>query len=146
MRIGLAGPNAERMLNYFVQEIIPSPVVSPPWCDTGLFFNRPGQELFRHCMEKDGRPRQRNLTAMRDQHFQELMSKADSILLNGTSRTAKEATSVVDVKSGILDELSKQQSFRKFIKRKLPSRKPSPELIQSIKDRIKITDPQESSI
>lgn len=144
MRIGLARPNAEKMLNYCVQEIIPSPAVSPLWCDTGLFFGRPGQ-LFRHCLEKEEQPRQRNLSAMRDQHFQELMSKADSTLLNGTSQTAKEVTPV-DVKSEILDELSKQQSFRKFIKRKLPSRKPSPELIQSIKDRIKITDPQESSI
>jgi hypothetical protein len=132
------------MLNCFVQEIMPSPAVSPQWCDIGLFFGRSGQG-FRYCVEKDGRPRQRNLTAMRDQHFQELMSKADSTLLNGTSQTAKEAMPV-DVKSGILDELGKQQSFRQFIKRKLPSRKPSPDLIQSIKDRIKISDPQESSI
>jgi hypothetical protein len=90
-------------------------------------------------------PRQHNTTAMRDQHFQELMSKVDFYLLNGTPDTAKDVISSVEAKPEILDELSKQQSFREFIKRKLPSRKPSPELIQSIKDRIKVFDPQQQS-
>ena len=43
-------------------------------------------------------------------------------------------------------ELESQTSFKQFLKRSLPNRKPSSEFIQSLKDRIKIIDSPDNSI
>jgi hypothetical protein len=43
-------------------------------------------------------------------------------------------------KPSITEELDSQLSFSAFLKRSIPNRKPSPALIQSIKDRIKIIE------
>lgn len=71
------------------------------------------------------------------------MRKVDHFLVNGTGDTEPGALSPTDGKADITDELSKQESFSRFIKRKFPPRKPSSDLVKSIKDRIKMLDPQE---
>ena len=138
------GPKRDLMLTTVLQtNYTISPVGSPTWCQTGLFC----------CAEVDtGRPwnlledftcRGRNFTAMRDQNFQDQMSKVDHFLVDGTPDNVQGAKLPADGKADFTEEqLSKQESFSRFIKRKFPSRKASPELIQSIKDRIKMLDSQ----
>ena len=91
----------------------------------------------------------RNFPAMRDQNFQELMSKHITLLPpdgpNSVSETQVNNT-VGEAKPSIVEELDSQLSFRAFLKRSLPNSKPSPELIQSLKDRIKIIEFPDSKI
>jgi hypothetical protein len=86
---------------------------------------------------------------MRDQNFQELMSKHSTLLPtdgpNGASEP-KVNNTVGAAKPSIAEELDSQLSFKSFLKRSIPNRKPSPELIQSIKDRIKIIEFPDSKI
>ena len=84
---------------------------------------------------------------MRDQNFQDLMSKHNKDLrtdgpgnVNASVNSSDEATFNID------KELDSQLSFKQFLKRSLPNRKPSSEFIQSIKDRIKIIETPDSSI
>ena len=79
---------------------------------------------------------------MRDQHFQDLMSKSDKNLLNdgpgnASKSQSKNYRSAGEAKSTIEEKLDSQLDFKQFLKRSLPNRKPSSEFIQSIKDRIK---------
>lgn len=91
----------------------------------------------------------RKFSAMRDQNFQELMSKHITLLPpdgpNSVSETQVNNT-VGEAKPSIVEELDSQLSFRAFLKRSIPNSKPSPELIQSLKDRIKIIEFPDSKI
>lgn len=85
---------------------------------------------------------------MRDQNFQELMSKfGNRNLLDdgpGSVSESQDYHTVGAAKSSIEENLDSQIAFKQFLKRSLPTRKPSSEFIQSIKDRIKIIDTTES--
>jgi hypothetical protein len=87
---------------------------------------------------------------MRDQNFQELMSKFGNrdLLDDGpgsVSETQPYHNSVGEAKPSIEEQLDSQLAFKQFLKRSLPNIKPSSEFIQSIKDRIKIIDAPENS-
>ena len=51
-----------------------------------------------------------------------------------------------EAKPNIIEELDSQIAFKQFLKRNLPNRKPSPEFIKSIQDRIKIIETLDSAI
>ncbi len=93
---------------------------------------------------------QRNFTAMRDQNFQELMSKfGNRNLLDdgpGSVSETQPYNTVGEAKPSIEEQLDSQLAFKQFLKRSLPNIKPSSEFIQSIKDRIKIIDAPENSL
>jgi len=76
---------------------------------------------------------------MRDQNYQKLVEKVTMYLDNELSEKA-ERDLLTEIKSNpaYLQVLSQEQSFREFIKSKIHRRKPSPALIQSIKDKIRI--------
>jgi hypothetical protein len=76
---------------------------------------------------------------MRDQNYQKLVEKVTMYLDNELSEKA-ERDLLIEIKSNpaYLQVLSQEQSFREFIKSKIHRRKPSPALIQSIKDKIRI--------
>ncbi|MEL7222759.1 MAG: hypothetical protein AAGJ93_15665, partial [Bacteroidota bacterium] len=87
----------------------------------------------------------RNFSAMKDQNFQNRMSKHDTLLPsegNGVANEPKANSSRRGFapRPSLDKELDSQASFKAFIKRSIPSKKPSPALIQSIKDRIKIIE------
>ena len=86
---------------------------------------------------------------MRDQNFQELMSNIYHFLLDDGPSNVSETTvtqNVGEAKPSIVEQLDSQLSFKQFLKRSIPNRKPSPALIQSIKDRIVLIDPLDSAI
>ncbi|PSR15283.1 MAG: hypothetical protein DA408_01300 [Bacteroidetes bacterium] len=86
---------------------------------------------------------------MRDQNFQELMSNIDHFLPDDGPSNVSETTAtqhVGEAKPSIVEQLDSQLSFKQFLKRSIPNRKPSPALIQSIKDRIVLIDPLDSAI
>ncbi len=75
---------------------------------------------------------------MSDTKLQQLIGKINLFLDNGLSE-AEETELLREIQSNpaYLQILSREQSFREFIKTKIHRRKPSPALIQSIKERIK---------
>lgn len=77
---------------------------------------------------------------MRDQNYQHLVRKVTMYLDNELSESA-ERELLMEIKSNpaYLKVLSQEKSFREFIKSKIHRRKPSPALIQSIKEKIKVT-------
>ncbi|PHN01295.1 hypothetical protein [Flavilitoribacter nigricans] len=81
---------------------------------------------------------------MRDQNYLELVKKVTMYLDNELSEREERAL-LREIKDNphYLRILSQEKSFREFIKGKIHRRKPSPALIQSIKDKIKIS-PNES--
>lgn len=86
--------------------------------------------------------RRKKKSTMRDQNYQELVKKVTMYLDNELSESA-ERDLLLEIKSNpaYLKVLSQEQSFREFIKSKIHRRKPSPALIQSIKDKIRIAPP-----
>ncbi len=76
---------------------------------------------------------------MRDHNYHELITKVTMYLDNELSEHA-EIELLREIKSNpaYLEVLSKEQSFRELIKSKIHRRKPSPALIQSIKEKIRI--------
>lgn len=84
---------------------------------------------------------------MRDQHFQELMGKVDytpSILDSGnvSDQTPRVQASLSEEEAA---SRKSQLAFRSLLQRKLPARKPSPALIQSLKERIRMIDAEEQA-
>lgn len=76
---------------------------------------------------------------MRDQHFKELMSKMAMYLDNELNESAeKELLSEIKANPAYVQVLSQEKSFRDFIKSKVHRKKPSPALVQSIKEKIRI--------
>lgn len=77
---------------------------------------------------------------MRDHNFQNLVQKVTMYLDNELSESA-EIELLRDIKANpsYLQVLSKEQSFREFIKSKIHRRKPSAALVESIKDKIRIS-------
>jgi hypothetical protein len=72
-------------------------------------------------------------------NHQELVKKVNMYLDNELSKDAEiELLREIKQNPAYLEVLSKEQSFREFIKSKVHRRKVSPALIQSIKDRIRI--------
>ncbi|MCB9266983.1 MAG: hypothetical protein H6558_18290 [Lewinellaceae bacterium] len=76
---------------------------------------------------------------MRDQNYQELVRKVTMYLDNELSESAeRELLREIKSNPAYLKVLSQEKSFREFIKSKIHRRKPSPALIQSIKEKIRI--------
>jgi len=72
-------------------------------------------------------------------NYQELVKKVNMYLDNELSKEAeRELLREIKMNPTYLEILSKEQSFREFIKSKVHRRKVSPALIQSIKDKIKV--------
>ena len=80
---------------------------------------------------------------MRDhQNYQELVKKVTMYLDNELTENAeRELLQEIKANPAYLKVLSQEKSFREFIKSKIHRRKPSPALIQSIKDKIRIAPP-----
>ncbi|MFT5167223.1 MAG: hypothetical protein ACI8P3_002460 [Saprospiraceae bacterium] len=72
-------------------------------------------------------------------NHQELVTKVNMYLDNELSKDAEmELLREIKHNPAYLEVLSKEQSFREFIKSKVHRRKVSPALIQSIKDKIRV--------
>lgn len=72
--------------------------------------------------------------------FQELVRKVTLYLDNQLSeKDERELLTEIQSNPAYLQVLSQEQSFREFIKSRIQRRKPSPALIQSIKDKIRNT-------
>ena len=73
------------------------------------------------------------------QNYQELVKKVTMYLDNELSKDAEMAL-LKEIKQNPVyyEVLSKEKSFREFIKSRVHRRKVSPALIQSIKDKIRI--------
>ncbi len=70
-------------------------------------------------------------------NFQELVKKVNMYLDNELSKESeRDLLREIKTNPAYLEVLSKEQSFREFIKSKVHRRKVSPALIQSIKDKI----------
>ncbi len=78
---------------------------------------------------------------MRDQNYQQdLVDKVTMYLDNELSENAeRELLREIQSNPAYIRVLSQEKSFREFIKNKIHRRKPSPALIQSIKEKIRIT-------
>lgn len=77
---------------------------------------------------------------MRDQNYQELIQKVTMYLDNELSeRDERELLDEIQSNPTYFKVLSQEKNFREFIKSKIHRRKPSPALIQSIKDKIRVT-------
>ena len=76
---------------------------------------------------------------MRDRNYQDLVRKLNLYLDEQLSESA-ERDLLKEIKSNpaYVQVLSKEANFREFIKSKIHRRKPSPALIQSIKDKIRL--------
>jgi hypothetical protein len=82
---------------------------------------------------------QRKNQVMGDQHYQELVRKVTMYLDNELNETAeRDLLRQIKENPVYLKVLSEERSFREFIKSKIHRRKPSPALIQSIKEKIRI--------
>lgn len=81
---------------------------------------------------------------MRDHTFQQLMSDFNWAPIQSDGPAGKSenniAAPVGEAKPNIIDDLDSQLSFKEFLKRNLPNRKPSNEFIKSIQNRIKLID------
>lgn len=88
--------------------------------------------------------RQRNLTAMRDQNFQQLMNESGSSVYNDSHDSRPQEEQAIPCvgasKQPIVEEIDSQLAFKEFLKRNLTHRKPSAEFIKSIQERIKLID------
>ena len=74
------------------------------------------------------------------QNYQELVKKVNMYLDNELSKEAElELLKEIKLNPLYSEVLSKEQSFRDFIKSKVHRRTVSPALIQSIKDKIRIS-------
>jgi len=74
------------------------------------------------------------------QNYQELVRKVTMYLDNELSKEAeRELLNEIKQNPAYYEVLSKEKSFREFIKSRVHRRKVSPALIQSIKDKIRIT-------
>jgi len=72
-------------------------------------------------------------------NYQELVKKVNMYLDNELSKEAeRDLLREIKTNPTYLEVLSKEQSFREFIKSKVHRRKVSPALIQSIKDKIRV--------
>lgn len=58
---------------------------------------------------------------------------------NSVSET-HETPQIGQARPSLVEELDQQLAFRQFLKQHIPTRKASPEFIQSLKDRIKVVD------
>ena len=73
---------------------------------------------------------------MRDQHYLELVRKVTMYLDNELNESAeRELLREIQSNPAYFKVLSQEKSFREFIKNKIHRRKPSPALIQSIKEK-----------
>lgn len=120
---------------------------APPSCGPVAFFVS-GMHSWCFCFNGNNLLGRRNFPAMRDQNFQDLMRKQNEDLRNDGpgNVSASSQKSTDEAQFNIERELESQTSFKQFLKRSLPNRKPSSEFIQSIKDRIKIIETPDSSI
>ena len=76
---------------------------------------------------------------MGDRNYQELVRKVTMYLDNELSeRDERELLAQIQSNPMYLKVLSQEKSFRDFIKSKIHRRKPSPALIQSIKEKIRL--------
>lgn len=79
---------------------------------------------------------------MRDHNYQELVRKVTMYLDNELNENAeRDLLQEIKANPAYLKVLSQEKSFKDFIKTKIHRRKPSPALIQSIKDKIRIAPP-----
>lgn len=77
---------------------------------------------------------------MRDQQYQDLVKKVTMYLDNELTESAeRELLKEIKANPAYLQILSQEKAFREFIKSRIHRRKPSPALIQSIKDKIRIS-------
>jgi len=73
------------------------------------------------------------------QNYQDLVKKVNMYLDNELTKDAeRELLSEIKLNPLYKDILSKEQSFRQFIRSKVQRRTVSPALIQSIKDKIRV--------
>lgn len=80
---------------------------------------------------------------MGNQNYQELVRKVTMYLDNELSKEAERALlQEIQQNPAYFKLLSKEKSFRDFIKSRVQRRKVSPNLIASIKERIKTAPPQ----
>jgi len=80
--------------------------------------------------------------AMRDQNYLDLVKKVTMYLDNELSeKEERSLLSEIKANPAYLKVLSREKSFREFIKTKIHRRKPSPALIESIKDKIRTSSP-----
>ena len=76
---------------------------------------------------------------MRDQNYQELVRRVTMYLDNElTESDERNLLREIKANPAYLKILSQEKSFREFIKSKIHRRKPSPALIQSIKEKIRV--------
>lgn len=76
---------------------------------------------------------------MRDQHYQELVRKVTMYLDNELNEgAARELLTEIQQNPAYFKVLSQERVFREFIKSKIHRRKPSPALVESIKEKIKV--------
>lgn len=77
---------------------------------------------------------------MKDQNYLDLVKKVTMYLDNELNEGAeRELLKEIKANPAYLQVLSQEKSFRDFIKSKIHRRKPSPALIQSIKEKIRIS-------
>lgn len=75
---------------------------------------------------------------MSNQSLHDLIRKINLFLDNGlTEAQENDLLQEIQANPAYLQVLSQEKSFREFIKTRIHRRKPSPALIQSIKDKIK---------
>ena len=83
---------------------------------------------------------------MRDQHYQELVRKVTMYLDNELNEgAARELLIEIQQNPAYFKVLSQERVFREFIKSKIHRRKPSPALVESIKEKIRINNHSASS-
>ena len=76
---------------------------------------------------------------MRDQHYQELVRKVTMYLDNELNEgAARELLTEIQQNPAYFKVLSQERVFREFIKSKIHRRKPSPALVESIKEKIRV--------
>lgn len=76
---------------------------------------------------------------MKDQNYQELLQKLHLLVGDQvTDTTEQDILRELKANPSYFNLLSREKAFREFIKRKIPRHQPSPSLIQSIKERIRI--------
>ncbi len=75
---------------------------------------------------------------MRDHNYQEMVRKVTLYLDNELTESAeKELLNEIKSNPACREILTKEQSFRDLIKSKIHRQKPSPSLIQSIKEKLR---------
>lgn len=123
--------------------------VRVPVGSRAAFFVSPLRKSSKRCCCSSYPWGRSNFSAMIDQNFQEMMNSSIDPLLShdGPSNVSEQTSSypVGEAKPSIVEELESQISFKQFLKRNIVNRKPSPALIQSIKDRIILIDSKADS-